>query len=401
MLRRRSWRRSPRNMKPERLPRSVVWFGVVSLLTDASSEMIYPLLPRFLSSVLGAPKEFIGAVEGVAEATASLLKLISGRLADRMHRKKPLTVVGYALSSLVRPLVALATAPWMVLAVRFADRVGKGVRASPRDAIVAEVTPLAQRGDAYGYHRGMDSAGAVAGPLLGVALLSLAHFDLRAIFACAALPGLLAMMALVFGVREPLPAPAAAATSASASTRENGNLRRYLLAVSIFSLGNSSDAFLILRAHEIGISDAIILFIWAAHNATKALLSRTFGGLSDRVDRRWLIGSGWLLYGATYLGFGVATAAWQLWALFIAYGLYYALVEGSERALVADLAGPGRRGRAFGWFHALTGLVALPASIGFGWLYQQQGALTAFSSAAALALCATALLAEVRPPPKW
>ena len=190
-------------MPTPKLPRPVLWFGVVSFLTDASSELIYPLLPRFLTVVLGAGAGFVGAVEGVAEATASLLKLVSGRLADAAPRKKPLTVIGYGISSLVRPLVALATAPWMVLGVRFLDRVGKGIRSSPRDAILAEVTPKEQRGAAYGYHRAMDNAGAVVGPLLAWILLARLELPLRTIFALAAIPGGLALLALIFGVKEP------------------------------------------------------------------------------------------------------------------------------------------------------------------------------------------------------
>jgi MFS family permease len=385
----------------KRLPRAVVWLGVVSFLTDASGEMIYPLLPIFLTTVLKASTGFIGLVEGVAETTASLLKLVSGRLADAMPRKKPLTVAGYGLSSAARPLIAFAPAPIYVLLIRFADRFGKGVRSSPRDALVAEVTPSDRRGAAYGYHRAMDNAGAVVGPLAGFALISGLHVELRTVFAWAALPAALAMAALVFGVREPrqpvAPAAPKLAAGGSAAT-ENGALARYLVAVALFTLSNSSDAFLLVRAGESGFSERGILLLWTAHNATKALLTRGFGALSDRVGRRWLIGAGWLIYAATYFGFGRAHAEWQIWVLFLLYGLYYSLVEGSEKALVADLAGPGRRGRAFGWFNGLTGLLALPASLGFGLVYKKWGAPVAFTAAAALAASSVvALAALVRP----
>ena len=380
----------------------MLWLGVVSLLTDASGELIYPLLPLFLKGTLGASTRFIGVVEGIAEATASLFKLVSGRLADALPRKKPLTVAGYAISSLVRPLVALATAPWMVLAIRFTDRLGKGIRSSPRDALVADVTPANQRGAAYGYHRGMDNVGAVVGPLTGFALLTGLHLDLRTLFACAALPAGLAMAALIFGVKESPPAPRPARTGpppadTPVAATQHRSLIRYLVAVGLFTLGNSSDAFLLVRAADAGIPQSSILLVWTLHNGVKALLSRYFGGLSDRIGRRRLIGAGWIVYALTYLGFGLARAEWQIWALFAVYGLYYALSEGSERALVADLAGPGRRGRAFGWFHALTGLLALPASIGFGWIYKEHGAPAAFSVGAACAAAAVVLLALSAP----
>ena len=396
---------NPQASAPEkrsgRLPRAVVWLGVVSLLTDASGEMIYPLLPQFLKGVLGASTSFVGLVEGIAETTASLLKLVSGRVSDWLPHKKPLTVAGYGISSLARPLVALATAPWMVLVTRFTDRVGKGIRSSPRDALLAEVTPADRRGAAYGYHRAMDNAGAVIGPLAGFALLSLAHFDFRHVFAWAALPAGLAMAALLFGVKEPARAVPVAAKDSAATLPTNlqsNQLTPYLFAVGLFTLGNSSDAFLIIRAGEMGITPARILLVWTLHNATKALLSKRFGALSDRIGRRRLIAAGWLIYALTYLGFGLANHAWQIWALFVVYGLYYSLVEGSERALVADLAGSDRRGTAFGWFHGITGIGALPASLMFGWIYKVYGAMTAFSFGAAIAALAILVLAGgVRP----
>lgn len=416
---------------PKRLPRTVVWFGVVSLFTDASGELIYPLLPLFLLGQLAAPVWVIGLIEGVAESTAALFKLVSGRVADLLPRRKPLVLFGYGLASLVRPLVALASSPWHVLAVRFADRVGKGVRSSPRDAILADVTPAGQRGAAYGYHRAMDNAGAVLGPLCGFALLGLG-LELRQVFAWAALPGALAVLALVFGVREaPRPDEAAgggraagagkmpaatqqhdhAATQqdAAAAQQERTPLAPYLACVVLFTLGNSSDGFLLVRAAQIlhpgealgpaALADRHVLLLWTTHNLVKAALSKRGGALSDRLGRRRLIAAGWLLYALVYLGFAVADRPWQLWGLFVVYGLYYALVEGAERALVAELAGPARRGTAFGWFHALTGLCALPASLIFGRLYQGAGALAAFGTSAALALLATAaLLLFVRTP---
>ena len=386
--------------KKSRLPGIVVWFGVVSLLTDVGTEMIYPLLPLFLSDVLHAPRAFIGAVEGAAEATASLLKLVSGRISDRLARRKPLVALGYGLSSMVRPLVGLATAPWQVLATRVADRFGKGIRSSPRDALLADATDPATRGRAYGFHQAMDNAGALVGPLVATALLAVG-WKLRSIFLVAAVPGALAMCALLFGVKEAAVATGAAAppaNSARADTPFSPPLRRYLVAVAFFGLGNSSDAFLLLRGEQCGVAVHLIPLLWMAHNGTKAALSTWGGALSDRLGRRRLILAGWSLYAVTYLLFGLASRPWHIWTLFVVYGVYYSLVEGSEKALVADLVPQGARGRAFGWFNAVIGLAALPASLGFGALADHFGARVAFTVSAGLAALASLLLALlVRP----
>lgn len=388
-------------MTKPKIPAVVVWFGVVSLLTDAATELIYPLLPLFLAQTLHAPRTFIGAVEGAAEATASLLKLFSGRLADRLRHKKPLTVLGYGISSVIRPLVGLAMAPWQVLLVRVGDRFGKGLRGSPRDAILADATPPEIRGRAYGFHQAMDHAGALVGPLLATLLLGLG-LGLRQVFLLAAIPGALAMSALLFGVREP---PGhldpQGGKEQPLARRDRGRFIRYLAAVALFGLGNSSDAFLLLRAQQLGVAVSLVPILWMVHNGTKALLSTWGGGLSDRFGRRRIILFGWLLYALTYLAFGAATSAWQMWLLFAVYGLYYALVEGTEKALVADLVPPGARGRAFGWFHAVVGLVALPASVGFGALSDHYGAKVAFGVAAGLAAAASLWLwLGVRPAPR-
>ena len=387
-------------MKKSSLPRVVVWLGVVSLLTDVGTEMIYPLLPMFLSDVLHAPKSFIGAVEGAAEATASLLKLISGRIVDRMQRRKPLTVLGYGLSSLVRPIVGLATHPWHVLATRVADRIGKGLRSSPRDALLADAAPIEMRGRAYGFHQAMDNAGAIVGPVAATLLLYVG-VKLRSVLLLSAIPGAMAMCALVFGVRESEPAEPKKARGSGGpiDPAAKSALARYLVAVVLFGLGNSSDAFLLLRAEQCGVAVKLVPLLWMAHNAIKAALSTWAGALSDRVGRRAVIISGWALYGVVYLAFGFASQAWQIWALFVAYGLYYALTEGAGRALVADLAPADARGRAFGWYNAAVGLVALPASLGFGALADRFGARVAFTASASLAAAASLWLALlVRPP---
>jgi MFS family permease len=385
--------------RPAKLPRTVFWLGVVSLATDASSDMIYPLLPMFLTS-LGASAGTLGGIEGAAEGVAALLKMVSGRIADRAQRRKPLTVLGYAISSTVRPLAAFATAPWHILAVRLSDRVGKGVRSSPRDALVADATPPDQRGRAYGFHRAMDNAGAVIGPLIATALLVVGRLSVRHVFLVAAIPGVIAMLSLLAGVVETEPKDKPKAPGAVAEDAASPGLARYLFALGVFSLGNASDAFILLRARQLGVAAAWIPTLWMLHNLVKALLSTPAGALSDQLGRRRLIFVGWAIYAASYLGFGLANAAWHAWALMAIYGVYYALSEGTEKAMVADLAGAGRRGRAFGTYYAVVGLSALPASFGFGVLVDRYGARLPFTVAAALAAAAATLLALVVPEPR-
>jgi MFS family permease len=385
------------------LHRTVRALGLVSLLTDASSEMIYPLLPAFLTGTLRAGPAFLGVVEGLAEAVAAVLKLVSGRLADRLPRRKPLVVAGYSLSSLVRPLVALATAPVQVLAVRLLDRVGKGVRSAPRDALVAEVVPRGERGRAFGFQRAMDHAGAMVGPLLASAAL-VATRDLRVVFALAAIPAALAVATLVLGVREDprrsasSPRRATVLAGAGSDSIEPG-LRRYLGVLALFTLGNSSDAFLLLRAQDAGVALAAIPALWALHHLVKAAASTWGGDLSDRVGRRRVILAGWGVYALAYAGFAVAASPVAIVALFAFYGLFHALTEGTERALVADLAGEAARGRAFGLFHAVTGATLLPASLMTGFLWQRFGASAALSAGGAFAAVAALGLFLLVPEP--
>jgi MFS family permease len=378
-----------------RLPTQVKALGVVSLLTDASSEMIYPLLPAFLTGTLRAGPAFLGLVEGAAEAVASALKIVSGRISDRSARRKPLVVAGYALASAARPLVALATAPVHVLAIRIVDRIGKGVRGAPRDALIAEVTDPRARGRAFGFHRAMDHAGAVVGPLLASALLWLA-VDLRTVFALAAVPAALSLAVLVLGVREPPRADAARHAPVTGPAPGHA-LWRYLGVLALFTLGNSSDAFLLLRAQQAGVALAALPALWAFHHAIKASASTHGGMLSDRVGTRPAIVAGWMVYAATYAGFALASQAWHAWALFGVYGLFHALTEGAERALVADLAGADARGRAFGYFHAVTGGMLLPASLLTGAVWQWKGPAAALGLGAALAGVAALLLLAAVP----
>jgi MFS family permease len=364
--------------------------GVVSLLTDASSEMIYPLLPLFLATTLGVSATFIGLIEGVAESTASLVKLASGWWSDRLGRRKAITVAGYTLSACARPLVALAGAGWHVLAIRFADRVGKGVRSAPRDALLAASTHPSSWGKAFGFHRAMDHTGAVIGPLIAAALLAWWLTDLRTLFALAAIPGVLAVAVLVLAVREDAPAERASAPRVRLSLAPfSPRFKAVLGAVTLFTLGNSSDAFLLLKAHAVGISAAWIPLLWILLHVTKAVSSTPAGALSDRIGRPRLILAGWLVYAAVYVGFALADATWQIWVLFAIYGLFFGLTEGVEKAYVADLAPAEHRGTAYGLYHAAVGLAALPASLLMGVVWEHVSPGAAFGLGAGLALLAS------------
>jgi MFS family permease len=383
-------------MAPPRqpLPRSVKILGLVSLLNDASSEMIYPLLPAFLTATLHAGPAFLGLVEGLAEAVASLLKIASGVLSDRVQRRKPLVVFGYALASVARPLIAVATAPWHVLAIRFADRVGKGTRGAPRDALLAEAAAAGDRGRAFGFHRAMDHLGATLGPLLAAAVLAWRR-DLRLLFALASVPALASVLVLVFGVRETSRPAEDVPGKAAVTAPLPAPFLRYLCVLALFTLGNSSDAFLLLRAQQCGVSIVWIPVLWTAHHLVKAAVSTPAGALSDRMGRRGAIAAGWGIYALAYAGFAVAASTPAIWLLFGVYGLFHALTEGPERALVADLAGAAARGRAFGLYHGVTGAMLLPASLLSGLLWQQFGAAWALGAGAALAALAAGLLGVV------
>ncbi|NUQ21381.1 MAG: MFS transporter [Gemmatimonadaceae bacterium] len=387
-------------MTAGRLPRTVKALALVSLFTDASSEIIYPLLPLFLTSVLHAGASAIGIIEGAAETTASLLKLASGWWSDRVRRRKPLVVAGYTLASVVRPLVALANGAGQVLAIRLTDRVGKGIRTSPRDALIADAVPLAQRGRAFGLHRAGDHMGAVIGPLIAFSVLRWTTLSLRALFLLAAIPGALAVIALVVGVKE-TPRPARSEASSTAKPTLGGGLPgrfwAYLLVLLVFTLGNSSDAFLLLRASQLGVASSLIPILWAMLHVVKAGTSTPAGTLSDRVGRVPLIVGGWIVYALVYLAFGRAGATWQAWALFAVYGTYFGLTEGVEKALVADLVPAEKRGAGFGWYNLAIGLGALPASVVFGIVWDRYGAARAFELGASLsAMAAVGLVLVMR-----
>ncbi len=380
------------------LPKVVRRLGLVSLLTDASSEMIFPLLPAFLTGPLRAGPAFLGIVEGLAETSASVLRIVSGTLSDRLPRRKPLIVAGYGLASLARPLMAIAMAPWHVLAIRVADRVGKGTRGAPRDALIAEATPIEARGRAFGFHRAMDHAGAAVGPVVA-SLVLFAGGDMRLVFALAAIPALLSVAIVVFGVEEAPRAREESARPADTAGPASRTFNTYLLVVGLFTLGNSSDAFLLLRAQEVGVSSAALPLLWAFHQLAKSAMATHGGALSDRIGRKSAIASGWAAYSLAHLGFARAGRPIEIWGLFLLYAGHHALSEGPEKAFVADMVSAAARGRAFGFYHAISGITLLPASALMGWLWQAYGSSLAFLVSASLAAAATVALATVRLPP--
>jgi MFS family permease len=379
------------------LGRNVYALTTVSFLTDVSSEMIYPLLPIFLTTVLGANASFIGAIEGAAETTAALLKLFSGWLSDRLRKRKPLVLIGYAIASTMRPLVAIAQSASQVLIIRVADRVGRGLRNPPRDALIAESVDPSIRGRAFGFQRAGDHAGGVVGPLIAFAVLTWHWAELRTVFWLAAIPGVLSVLVVIFGVREVPHARVATGEAADLTQPLGAQFWRVMLVIFLFTLGNSTDAFLLLRAHQLGVPVALAPILWAALHVVKSASSTPGGALSDRIGRRPTLIAGWLLYAAVYVGFAAAGAAWQAWVLFGVYGVYFGLTEGSERALIADLVGAERRGTAFGWYNLAIGLGALPASIVFGYVWDHASAAAAFVMGAAFALAAAVGLLFVMP----
>ena len=374
-----------------KLPAAIYAIGLTSLLNDAASEMIYPLLPLFLTTTLGATAVTLGIIEGSADALASVMKLGSGWLSDRLGRRKPLVVAGYLIASLARPLVAFAHAAGPVFAVRMVDRFGKGLRASPRDALIADLAPVELHGRAFGVHEAMDHAGAVIGPLVAYALLG-AGLGLRPIFLLSAVPALAACAVVALVVREAPAAPAAVSAPAPTAPVLSRPFLAYLSAVTLFALGNSSDAFLLLRAHHAGLPLTAAPLIWAAHHVVKSIAAAWGGRLADRIGRRRALALGWLVYAAIYAGFAFARSGPALLALFLAYGLHFGLAGGAQNALVAEVVPRAARARGFGVYHLCVGLAALPASLLFGLLYQRAGAPAAFLTGAALALAAATML---------
>lgn len=376
---------------------NVVVLGIVSLLTDISTEMMLPLFPIFVVKVLGAAPAVLGLIEGTAESAASLLKVFSGWWSDRIGRRKPLIVGGYWLSTVAKPFLALASTWTHALGVRFTDRVGKGIRTSPRDALLADSCEPSVRGKAFGLHRTLDTVGAILGPTF--AFLLLLSLGFRDIFLLASIPAVLSVIILVLLVRE-VGGKRAPELSFKAGLRSlSSGFRRYLAVVTLFSLANLSWAFLILRASELGIRVEHTVLLYMLFNVVYASFSLPAGMLSDRVGRRPVIASGYCIFGFTSVGFASATSAWQVLPLFALYGVFMGFVEGVQRAYVADLVVPQLRGTAMGGFHTATGLALLPASVIAGVLWEVIGSWAAFAFAAVLSFVAALLIvAAVKPP---
>ena len=375
-----------------RLPQAVWLIGLISLVNDAASDMLYPLIPLYLASVLMAGPRTLGIIEGIAEATASILKLFSGVIVDYTSRTKAWIVFGYALAGFGRPLIAFISSWPFLLAIRFADRVGKGLRTSPRDALLAASAGPDMRGLAFGLHRAMDNAGAVLGPVVASLLLGFG-MSLKDIFLWSIVPAVLCLV-LALKIREPDRIIRGPAVKISWRLHDMPPaFRRYLVIVAIFTLGNSSNMFLLLRAQELGVPQARVPLLWAAVSAVAMLFSTPLSALSDRWGRVRLLLVGYLTYGVFYLAMGLMRGnGLGLYALFGFYGLFMAATEGVEKAMVADLAPEGRRGTAFGWFNLTAGLMLLPASILFGWLYERFSSLPAFTFSGACSIIAALLL---------
>jgi MFS family permease len=371
----------------EPLKPQVKLLGIASLLNDSASEMIYPLLPVFLTAVLGASAVDVGLIEGAADGLASILKYYAGAWSDRLPRRKPLIVSGYTLAALSRALIAAATVWPLVLLARLIDRTGKGIRSAPRDAMIADVTPVEQRGRAFGFHRALDHTGAIIGPLLALFFLNVVHLSLRVVFYIAVIPGLIAAAVLIASLHEEPRAAAVGGTVQSQAPLPR-SFWAALLAISLFSLANSSDAFLLLQAHAAGVTTGLLPLLWAAHHVIKSLFSTRAGALSDRIDRRWLLISGWLSYAVIYFMFPSARSVWFFVVLFVLYAIPFTLSEGAERAWVAGFIPGEARGKAFGFYYLANGLCVLLGTILFGALYQHVSVRAAFYTGAVLAIIA-------------
>jgi len=387
---------------------NVFFLGMVSLLTDVSSEMIFTLVPLFLFNVLSIGTPIIGLVGGLSESIDAVFRIFSGWLSDRMGKRKPLAVLGYSISTIAKPFMYLASSWGAVLAVRFGDRVGKGIRTSPRDALVADSVSAGERGRGFGLHRAMDTTGAFLGLAIaaviiyqvqgGELVLSLKTYQWLILI--GVVPAVLAVLVLLFFVRERR--SSAGNASSQVGLRSIGGFdtrfKLFLAVMAVFTLGNSSDFFVILRAQDLGSPVLYVVLMLVVFNIAYAVTSIPAGILSDRLGRRWVITLGWFIYALVYLGFALASELWQVWLLFAIYGVYYGMVEGAARAFVADLVPAEKRGTAYGLYHGVVGLTLLPASLIAGWLWQAYSPAAPFYFGAGLAFLAmlgiTALIRE-------
>ena len=381
---------------------NVFFLGLVSLLTDISSEMIFTLLPLFLSNVLGAGAVVVGLVGGLSEGTDAILRIFSGWFSDRIGRRKPLALLGYGLSAVVKPFMILASNWGVVLAIRFGDRVGKGIRASPRDALVADSVSAGERGRGFGLHRAMDTLGAVVGLAVAAVIIysvqgvsrTLGINSYQWLVLLGVVPAVAAVLVLTLFVREVSTPPTSTEGSPcrftwhSLTTGFDTRFKLFLLVMTVFTLGNSSDFFVILRAQNLGSPLVHVVLMLVLFNITYAAVSLPAGALSDRVGRRRVISIGWGVYALVYLGFALASSLWQVWLLFASYGIYHGLVEGAARAFVADLVPEEKRGTAYGLYHSAMGLALLAASLIAGWLWESVGPASPFFLGAGFAFLA-------------
>jgi MFS family permease len=382
------------------IPKNAFVLGTASLLNDIASEMIAPLLPIFLTVTLGAGPAALGLIEGIAETTSSFLKIISGYVSDRIGKRKAIVFGGYGIAALARPLIAATTSWFQVLILRFSDRVGKGIRTAPRDALLADSADVAYRGKVFGFHRALDNAGAVVGPLIAFLLIYKWGFSYRTIFALTLIPGLLSVSSIAAFIRERKLLPKSNSTIFKWDHVDT-RFYRYLVVLFLFTLGNASDAFLILRAVDAGMPKFFIPVLWSGFNLVKFLVSTPGGSLSDRIGRRPVIVAGWFVYAVIYAAFAFASTPLHIILIFAGYGVYYGLTEGVERAFVADLVPENIRATAYGLYNAVIGFGALPASVLFGLIWKYYGVQAAFFWAVAMAAAsAIGLLLFVRQPNK-
>lgn len=389
------------------LPPTVLALSFVSFLNDTSSDIIYPLLPAFLFLTLGATPFAIGLIEGFAESVASILKLFSGYLSDKFGNRKLPVFLGYSLAAVTRPFLAFVTSWPQVLVVRMTDRVGKGIRGAPRDALIAGSVEAERRGFAFGFNRAADHLGAVVGPIIAFILLTYIASDpenptareFQQVFLFASIPVVLGLFIIVLFVREgkelsDLEDPNPIKFSLS---EFDGDFKKFLGVIALFTLSNSTDAFLLLRAEQAGIAPAMLPLLWMLLHFSKVLSSLAGGTLSDRFGRKKMIVIGWVVYAAVYIGFAFIGAAWQAWMLFVIYGVYFGLTEGVEKALVADMVEAEKRGTAYGFYNLAYGITVFPASLLFGFLWSAFGAETAFAVSASISVIAAILLFRIRP----
>ncbi|MBA7563571.1 Multidrug resistance protein MdtH [subsurface metagenome] len=406
------------NLRRERIKKNnrlknVYVLGAVSLFNDFSSEMIYPLIPLFVKSVLGLGPAFLGILEGIAESTSSILKLFAGYFSDKIKKRKPFAVGGYAISNLLRPLIGLTRSWGVLLFLRFLDRVGKGIRTSPRDAMIADYSPIERRGFAFGFQRGMDHTGAVLGSITASLLLYFFTIELKTIFLLSVIPGIIAVLLMIFGVRniqkrDKIEVPRKYVISNKTTNGKKEILKfsdfkklgkqfsLYLVVLVIFTLGNSTDAFLLLRASEMGFQITVIPLLWAILHISKAVFCVLGGYLSDKIGRKAMILSGWFVYFLTYLGFAYFSEYYLIYLLFIIYGLYFGLTEGVEKALVADIVPGGNLGTAYGFYNLSLGIATLPASIIFGFIWKAYSFRAAFLTGAIISVVASIMLLFLR-----